>query len=266
MSEEILYEQTGNVVTLTLNRPDTRNPLGAPDSVAAFVDAAARINADRSVRAVVLTGAGKAFSAGGDVKAMRDKNGMFAGGSAALRESYRQTIHKMVRAVWSIEVPVVAAVNGPAIGAGCDLTCLCDTRIASDTAKFGVTFLKLGLIPGDGGAWLLPRIIGMARASELFYTGDVIGADEAKQIGLVSRVVPHDDLLSEANATAQKMAMQAPDVLRMTKRLLRAGMVSDFDTVMEMSASYQAVAHLTDDHAEAVNAFFDKRAPVFEGK
>ena len=266
MSEAILFDRDGAVVTLTINRPDVRNAVGTPEDIQAFVDAAAKINADKSIRAVILTGAGKAFSAGGNVKAMQEKDGMFAGPIGDLRESYRTSIHRMVRAVWGIEVPLIAAVNGPAIGAGCDLACLADTRIAADHALFGVTFLKLGLIPGDGGAWLLPRIIGNARASELFYTGDVVDAETAERYGLVSKIVPGDQLMDEAMALAQRMAKQPPDVLRMTKRLLRAGQTSSFDTVMEMSAGFQAVAHNTKDHEEAIAAFFEKRDGVFTGE
>jgi len=266
MTDNLLYDQTGHVVTLTMNRPDIRNAMGDPDDVAAMVEAIKRINEDQSVRAVVLTGAGTAFSAGGNIKAMREKDGMFGGGGTAIREAYRVTIHRMVRALWSLEVPAIAAVNGPAIGAGCDLACLCDTRIASETAKFGVTFLKLGLNPGDGGAWLLPRVIGMARASELFYTGDVIDAATAKEWGLVSEIYAPDRLLDEAHRLAHRIAAQPPGVLRMTKRLLRAGQTSSFDTVMEMSAGYQAIAHSTEDHMEAIDAFFAKRPGDFKGR
>jgi enoyl-CoA hydratase/carnithine racemase len=160
---------------------------------------------------------------------------------------------------------VVAAVNGPAIGLGNDVACLADTRIAADSAIFGATFLKIGLVPGDGGAWLLPRIIGMARASELLYTGDTIDAATARDWGLVSEVVPAGELMDRARAIAAKICNQAPDVLRMTKQLLRRGMLTDFDNIMELSASMQALAHHTSDHKEALDAFFEKRAPNYKG-
>ncbi len=266
MTDALLFEKTGPVVTLTINRPESRNPLGAADDPENFTEAVARINADRGVRCVILTGAGKAFSAGGNVKAMREGTGGFGGPGVHIREQYRGGIHRIVRSVWGIEVPVIAAVNGPAIGLGNDVACLCDTRIAADTAIFGATFLKIGLIPGDGGAWLLPRIIGMARASELLYTGDTIDAKTAKEWGLVSEVVPAADLMARAHAVADKICGQAPDVLRMTKQLLRQGMMSSFDTIMELSASMQAIAHQSEDHMEAVNAFLEKRKPVFKGR
>lgn len=266
MNEVLLFETHGPVAVLTINRAESRNPLGAEGDGEAFAAAAARINADRSIRAVILTGAGKAFSAGGDVKAMKDRAGAFAGPGVAIRERYRTGIHRIVRSVWNIEVPVIAAVNGPAIGLGNDVACLADMRIASDTAIFGATFLKIGLVPGDGGAWLLPRVIGMARASELLFTGDTINAATALAWGLVSRVVPAAALNDEAMALAAKICQQPPDVLRMTKKLLREGQSVSFDNIMELSAAMQALAHHTDDHGEAIDAFFEKRPGNYKGR
>src|ERR1700749_1874450 len=261
----LLFEKTGLVVTLTINRPDTRNPLGEDGDGELFADAAARINQDRDVRCAILTGAGKAFSAGGNLKSMRERSGSFAGAGVHIRERYRNGIHRIIRALWGIEVPLIAAVNGPAIGLGNDVACLADMRIAADSAIFGATFLKVGLVPGDGGAWILPRTIGHARAAELFFTGDTIDAETALSGGLVSRVVPADQLMAEAKALAERVCRQPPDVLRMTKRLMREGETASFDTIMEMSAGMQALAHHTADHAEAVAAFFDKRTPHFTG-
>lgn len=261
----LLFEKTGPVVVLTINRPESRNPLGEDGDGDLFAAAAARINADRDVRAVILTGADKAFSAGGNLKAMKERAGTFAGPGVHIRERYRNGIHRMVKALWGVEVPMIAAVNGPAIGLGNDVACLADLRIAADTAVFGATFLKVGLVPGDGGAWILPRTIGMARAAELFFTGDTIDAPTALAWGLVSRVVPAEQLLAEAHALAQRICRQPPDVLRMTKRLMREGQGASFDTIMEMSAAMQSLAHMTADHEEAVAAFFDKRTPNFKG-
>lgn len=262
----LLFEKTNHTVTLTINRPESRNPLGEAGDGDLYADAAARINADRDVRCVILTGAGKAFSAGGNLKAMRERAGTFAGSGVHIRERYRTGIHRLVRALWGIEVPVIAAVNGPAIGLGNDVACLADLRIAADSAIFGATFLKVGLVPGDGGAWILPRTIGLARASELFFTGDTIDAATALSWGLVSRVVPAEKLLDEARGMAERICRQPPDVLRMTKRLMREGQGTSFDTIMEMSAAMQSLAHLTHDHQEAVAAFFEKRAPDFKGE
>jgi enoyl-CoA hydratase/carnithine racemase len=215
---------------------------------------------------VILTGEGAAFSAGGNVKNMKEKKGNFSGSSVALRERYRYGIHKIVRSVWNIEVPVIAAVNGAAVGLGNDVACLADIRIASKNARFGVTFLKIGLIPGDGGAWLLPKIIGLSMASELLFTGKLINADQAKECGLISEVFEESELIIEANNLAQSIVKQPPDALRMSKKLLREGMISNFETILEMSANMQALMHLTEDHQEAITAFFEKRDGNFKGK
>jgi enoyl-CoA hydratase/carnithine racemase len=225
-----------------------------------------QVNADREIRCVVLTGAGRAFSAGGDVKAMKAREGAFGGSGVTIRDGYRGNIHKVVRSIYGLEVPSIAAVNGAAIGLGCDVACMTDIRIAADTAKFGVTFLKLGLIPGDGGAWLLPRTIGMSRASELLFTGDVIDATTAAEWGLVSRVVPAAELMDTAIAMAEKIAQQPPHALRLGKSLLRHGQTVSYDTLMEMSAAAQAISHLTEDHMEGVDSILEKRPAVFKGK
>jgi enoyl-CoA hydratase/carnithine racemase len=162
-------------------------------------------------------------------------------------------------------VPVIAAVNGHAIGAGLDLACMCDLRIASEKAKFAESFVKLGIVAGDGGAWLLPRIIGLSRASEMAFTGDTIDARQALEWNLVSRVVPPEQLLDAARELADRIAVNASHGLRLTKRLIREGMHSRLDTVLEMASVFQAVSHKTADHSEAVDAFLEKRVPRFGG-
>ncbi|MEL7452461.1 MAG: enoyl-CoA hydratase-related protein, partial [Pseudomonadota bacterium] len=205
-------------------------------------------------------------SAGGNVKAMRDRSGAFAGSPYTVREGYRKNIHRIVKSLYNLEVPLIAAVNGAAVGLGCDVACMADIRIASEKARFGVTFLKLGLIPGDGGAWLLPRIIGASRAAELLFTGDLIDAATAGDWGLVSQVVSPEALMDEAMVLAHKIAQQPPQSLRLAKSLLRHGTTATYDAIMEMSASSQALMHHTDDHLEGVNAVLEKRAASFEGK
>lgn len=259
-------ERNGPIVTLTIDRAETMNPLGHPGDGDEFARVCGEINRDVGLRCAILTGAGRAFSAGGDIKAMREKAGTFGGTAPAISDGYRDNIHQMLRALHALRVPIIAAVNGPAIGLGCDVACLADIRIASEKAKFGVTFLKLGIIPGDGGSWILPRVIGMSRAAELFYTGDVIDADTAERWGLVSRVVPHDDLLGEANAMATKIAAMPPHALRQSKMLLRQGQQVTYDTALEMAANTQAMMHTTQDHAEGVAALIEKRAPEFRGE
>nr|WP_137677138.1 crotonase/enoyl-CoA hydratase family protein [Parerythrobacter lutipelagi] len=259
-------ETADHITTLTLNRPDTMNPLGAAGDGDAFTAACDAINADMDVRCVILTGAGRAFSAGGDVKAMKERTGNFGGTPPAIADGYRNNIHKILRALYGLRVPLIAAVNGPAIGLGCDLACLADMRIASEKAKFGVTFLKLGIIPGDGGTWILPRIIGEARAAELFYTGDVIDAVTALEWGLVSRAVEADALMDEARALAAKVAAMPPHALRQAKNLMRQGRRTSYDTALEMAANAQALMHVTADHMEGVDALLEKRVPNFTGE
>ena len=262
----VSIEKRGAIAILRLTRPEMMNALGAPGDGAAIEAACAELNADQSIRVIVLTGEGKCFSAGGDIKAMAERSGAFAGSGVDIREGYRTNIHRAARALYGLPLPVIAAVNGPAIGLGCDVACMADVRIASDRAKFGVTFLKLGLVPGDGGTWLLPRTIGMSRAAELFFTADVVDAATAERYGLVSRVVPHDSLMDEALAMATKMAALPPHALRMTKNMLRQGQGISYDTALELAAANQAVAHLTYDHEEGVRALIDKREPKFEGR
>jgi len=259
----LTVERRGKVAVLTFNRPDARNFLGAPGDGDEVREACEKINRDGAIRCVVLTGAGSAFSAGGDVKAMQARSGAFAGDGMEIRDRYRTNIHLIVRAIYNLEVPSVAAVNGPAIGLGCDVACMTDIRIASEDARFGVTFLKLGLIPGDGGAWLLPRTIGMTRAAELLFTGKLIDAKTACEWGLVSRVVPKAELMDAALELADQIAEQPPHALRLAKSLLKHGQSVSFDSLLEMSSTAQAISHMTEDHAEGVNALLEKRRPKF---
>lgn len=258
----LLIERDGPVVIATLNRPETRNAISETaysEEIAAFCAATTR---DMSVRAVVLTGAGKAFCAGGNVKHMVERSGMFAGAPFTQRNSYRTGIQLIPAALYELEVPVIAAVNGPAIGAGLDLACMADIRIASDKALFAESFVKLGLVPGDGGAWLLPRVIGMARASLMTLTGDTIDAAKALEYGLVSEVVAPDQVLPRAVEIARAIAANPGHATRMAKRLLREGQDMKLAPLLELSAAYQALAHHTHDHHEAVSAFAEKRDPV----
>jgi len=263
MADFLKYEQVGHVVTLTMNEPEKRNPLTGNTAVPEFLAAIDRIHNDARVRAVILTGAGSAFSSGGDVRNMlRQANGEVTG--MQIRHEYRTGIQRIPLALFNLEVPVIAAVNGAAVGAGLDLACMCDVRIASEKARFAESFVKLGIIPGDGGAWLLTRLIGMSRAAEMVFTGDTIDARQAEQWGLVSRVVPPEELMPAANALAARMAANPGHAVRLAKRLLRESLHTRLDTLLEMAAAYQALAHQTDDHREAVNAFLEKRAPVFK--
>ena len=255
----LLTEQTGAIVTLTLNRPEERNALSTQAQWDEIVAACERIARDQSIKVLILTGAGSAFCAGGNVKDMRDKKGIAGGTPFQISEGYRRGIQRIPLALYNLDVPTIAAVNGAAIGAGCDLACMCDIRIASTKAKFAESFVKLGIIPGDGGAWLLPRVIGMSRAAELTFTGDTIDANEALRIGMVSRVVAPEELLNEAQALAARIAANPAPALRMAKRLMREGQHMRLDSLLEMSASFQAIAHHTTEHDQALEAFLNTK-------
>lgn len=264
MNNFLLYEQQGHVVTLTMNEPARRNPLTGNTAVPDFLAAIDRIHNDHSVRAVILTGAGSAFSSGGDIRDMaRQASGEISG--MQIRQEYRVGIQRLPLALFNLEVPVIAAVNGAAIGAGLDLACMCDVRIASEHAKFAESFVKLGIVPGDGGAWLLQRLIGLSRASEMSLTGDIVDAEVAHSWGLVSRVVSAAELFPTALALAERIAANPPHAVRLTKRLLREAMHTRLDTLLEISAAFQSLAHQTDDHKEAISAFLEKRSPAFKG-
>lgn len=261
----VRVERTGDVVVWTIDNPEQRNPISDKATIDALENAVREANRDQSIRVAILTGAGTAFSAGGNVKHMRDKAGMFGGAPADLRQGYRHGIQRIPKALYHCEIPTIAAVNGPAIGAGCDLALMCDMRIAATTATFAESFVRLGLIPGDGGAWLLPRAVGMARASQLAFTGAAIDAATALDWGMVNEVVEPDRLLETALQLAAEIAVNPPHALRMTKRLLREGQHQSLETLLELSAAMQAITHHTADHDEAVAAMLERRAPRFTG-
>ncbi len=262
MSGILKKERIGAIMVWTLDQPETRNALTGNNVAGEFVQACEEVSKDTSVRVVVLTGAGPVFSSGGNVKDMQ-KYASNSIPTEVIRDEYRHGIQRIPKALYPLDVPVICAVNGAAIGAGLDLTCMCDIRIASDTALFAESFVRVGIVPGDGGAWLLPRVVGMSKACEMAFTGEAIDAQQALACGLVSRVVPPADLMKEAMALAQKIAANPGTVLRMTKRLLREGEKSSLESLLELSAAYQAIAHHTADHHEAVRAFVEKRPPRF---
>jgi enoyl-CoA hydratase/carnithine racemase len=266
MDTPVDYAQDGDVVTVTLNQPETRNAFTDLDVVDALVGALDRLNGDHSVRAAILTGAGSVFSSGGNLKRMLDPEAHLVDAlPARTRTNYAAGIQRVPLAFARIEVPIIAAVNGPAIGAGCDLACMCDIRIAGESAKFAESFVKVGIIPGDGGAWLLPRILGMSRAAEMALTGDTIDAQQALAWGLVSRVVPDGELMAAARSLAARITVNPPYAVRMTKRLMREGQSMSLESLLTLSGAMQSLAHATSDHREAIAAFIEKRKPVFKG-
>lgn len=267
MSEPfVLYERRDRVAVVTLNRPDTRNAILSFEDCDAVVDALRRAEADPAVSVLVLTGAGSAFSAGGDLRGMRDRNGIGPLATPAdTRANYRKGVQKIPLALADLEIATIAAVNGHAIGLGCDLAALCDMRVASSKAKFAASFVKVGIVPGDGGAWVLPRAVGPARAAEMILTGDPYTAEEALSMGLVNRVVAPEDVLTEALALAERVAVNPPRSVRLAKRLLREAQHSRLADILELSAAFQALSHETADHREALDAFFESRPAVFTG-
>lgn len=266
MTNLVLFEVTDAVATLTLNRPELRNPISDLDMVESLVAALERLNSDFSIRVAILTGAGSSFSSGGNLQKMGQPGELAGGAPLETRRGYSRGIQRIPLAFQSLEVPIIAAVNGAAVGAGCDLACMCDIRIAGKSARFAESFIKLALIPGDGGAWLLQRVVGFAKASEMAFTGDIIDSSEALSCGLVSQVVPDRELMSAAQGLAKRMAINPPHALRMTKRLMMQARLASMDQHLESAAAHQALAHTTEDSREAIAAFREKRPPRFRGE
>jgi enoyl-CoA hydratase/carnithine racemase len=266
MTDHILYDLADGIATITINRPEKRNPISEREVVDGLVEALQRLNNDPAARVGILTGAGSAFSAGGDLKAMDAALEQRAHRPAGTLDYYRNGIQRIPLAFEALDVPVIAAVNGPAIGAGCDLACMCDMRIAAESARFAESFVKIGIIPGDGGAWLLPRVVGYSKACEMAFTGDAISAAEALACGLVSKVVPDGELMLAARTLAARIAVNPRHAVRMTKRLIRQGQNTDLAHLLQMSAAMQALAHTTADHREALGAVLQKRPPRFSGE
>jgi enoyl-CoA hydratase/carnithine racemase len=267
MGEFLDVERRGKVAILRMNKPESMNAIGTHEDCDDICSMLQAINDDRSVSAIILTGNGKAFSAGGNLKAMQQRTGIgVLDQPDSTRANYRRGVQRVTRAFMDIEVPAIAAVNGHAIGLGCDLACLCDIRIAAESALFACSFIKVGIVPGDGGAWSLQRVVGYSKAAELFLTGDRFDAATAKEIGLVSRVVPDAELIDAAMAIADRIVCNPPRALRLTKRLLREAQHSRMSDILELSAAYQAIVHETADNKEAIDAFVEKRAPVFTGE
>ena len=263
--KDSLITLKNRIATLTLNRDDLRNALTGSHLIDDIENVCRWVNQNKAVSVLIITGAGKAFSSGGNVKDMRDRSADFAGDVEQCESNYRQGIQRIPLAIMSVDVPVIAAINGAAIGAGFDLTNMCDIRLASSEAVFGETFVNLGLVPGDGGAWFLQRLVGYQRAAELTFTGRVFKADEAKELGLLLDVVEPDELMSAAMALAETIAAKPPQALRYTKRLMQKAQRAEFADFLESCAVYQGVCHNTEDHLEAVSAFLEKRSPAFKG-
>lgn len=251
MNKNVLEKKESGIRILTLNRPEIRNALSS-EMLADLTTNLHAVQSDPDATVLILTGAGSAFCSGGDIQEMVAKEGMFKGTFIEIYSHYRKEIQTMVRTLYQLEIPTIAAVNGPAIGAGNDMAAFCDFRIGSKKAVFAESFVHLGLLSGDGGNWILPRIIGIAQATQMALTGDPIDAEKAWEIGLISSLTEEIDLLPSALKLASKMANLPQYAVRMTKQLLRKSFDSSLDTALDEAASLQALLHGTDDHRKAV--------------
>jgi enoyl-CoA hydratase/carnithine racemase len=268
MSEKssIRFERDGAIATLTVDQPESMNAITDEATVDALCAVFEDVQRDTSVRALIITGGGRVFSSGGNIKHMRDRAGTFAGNAIDVRNGYRRGEQRLPRALFELECPTIAAVNGPAIGAGLDFALMCDMRVASSNASFAESFVRVGIIPGDGGAWFLPRVVGWARAHEMALTGAAIDAQTAEAWGMVSRVVAPEELLPTARRIAEQVAANPPLAVRLTKRLLREAQNLALGPSLELAAAYQGALHQTEDHQEAVRAMLEKRGGIFHAR
>lgn len=258
---DVEYTRDGGVATILLNRPARKNAFTG-EMIDAWGAAVRDAAGDDSVRVVVLRGAGDAFCSGVDLDTLSEL------GSDPLK--WKTFLHERVqaipRAVATLDKPLIASVGGHAVGAGMDMALMCDMRFASTSARFCESYIRVGMVPGAGGAWLLPRLVGEAKAMELFLTGDVIDADEALRIGLVNRVLPDDLLLEATYATAEQLAEAPPIAIRMIKRLVRQSTRCDLETALELASSHMGVVRSTRDATESMAAFRERRKAVYEGR
>lgn len=261
--EDLLVEKKNQTLWITLDRPDASNAYSI-SMVKGLVEVLKYADADNSIRVMVITGAGKNFCAGGDIKAMKGKTGMFAGESNELREAYQAGIQQIPLTISQLKTPLVAMVNGAAIGAGCDLAAMCDLRVASTEALFAETFAKVGLVPGDGGAFFLTRLIGFGKAMEMFLTCKNISAEEALKIGLVNQVVLPEILKNKTQELADTMAALPPIALQMTKKSVTHAYQNDLTSHLELMAAYQGITQRSSDHFKALDGMIEKKKPTFE--
>lgn len=254
---DAILEVENRIALLTLNRHDLRNALTGSNLIDDIVTTAEWVNHCEDISVLVITGAGSAFSAGGNIRDMAKRGGDFAGDVAEVENRYRRGIQRIPLALQEVEVPIIAAVNGPAIGAGFDLANMADIRLASEKAKFGETFLNLGIIPGDGGAWFMQRLIGYQRAFELTLTGRIIDAQEALDLGIVMTVTALEKLLPETMRLANHIASQPPRATRLTKRLMKMAQKMELKEFLDLCACFQGMSHNEPEHFTAVNRMLE---------
>lgn len=256
----VLYDVVDGVATITLNNPERKNAFSA-DMLTGCQAAFLRAAADDAARVIVLTGAGEAFCAGGDVSNMGREI------TAVERKTHLwERMQGVPRVMERVDKPIIGMINGDAVGGGMDVAMMCDMRIASEKARFSEGYVRLGLVPGDGGAYYLPRLTGIAKALELLLTGDFVDATEAARIGIVNKTVPHDKLVEEAYGLAKRIASRPPLAVRMTKRLTYQSVRTDLSTALDIASSHVVVVQQSADHKEAVQAFREKRRGNFTGQ
>jgi enoyl-CoA hydratase/carnithine racemase len=259
MSEAVRYHTDGMVGVITLDRPDNRNSM-TPELLDAFAAASATARADASIRSLVVTGTGACFSSGADFKSTLQRDT----GSAPHERSYAMYVPFL--SLLDIEVPIVGALNGHTVGGGFGLALVCDMRIGALDAKYGANFVKLGLAPGMAISYLLPRLVGMAKANELLLTGRLVEGREAESLGILNRAVPATDVMTEAMELARTIAANAPLAVRATKAAIRRGLALSVREAAREEAVAQAATLATDDCREGIAALLAKRAPVFTGR
>lgn len=251
------YTEAG-VTTITLAEPEIRNAITGADMLEDLLDALDESEVDADVAVVVIDAEGPAFSAGGNVKDMAAREGLFSGSPSEMVERYRDTIQQLTRFLATTDLVTIASVDGPAVGAGFDLVLGCDLRFGSRNARFAHTFIEMGIIPGDGGAWLLPRVVGWQRATELALTARFITAAEAEKYGVLLEVVPDDKLAARVAEVARTIASKPRPAVTLAKRLLRQSRTMDLDGFLEFSAALQAIAHTTPEHETAVADYIER--------
>ncbi len=261
---DLLVKKDGASLWITLNRPEYSNAF-SDEMITNLCHVLREADWDNKIRVIILTGEGKSFCAGGDVKAMEDQTGMFAGDPEELRRRYTRGIQQIPITMEVIQTPIVAMVNGPAIGAGCDLACMCDIRIGCQYSRFGETFAKLALVPGDGGTFFLQRVVGYAKAMELSLTGRIVDPEEALSLGLLGQLVDTTELRSKTEELVNTIAANSPVAVSMIKKAIRQARTAEINAHLDLLAAYQGITQRTDDHFEGVRALKEKRKPEFKG-
>ncbi|MFH0976922.1 MAG: enoyl-CoA hydratase-related protein [Spirochaetota bacterium] len=259
--KHVLYEIKDNIAFITLNRPEVKNAF-SPEMIHLWRECLEAAKLDNEVRVIIVTGKGDTFSSGGDIKDMAD--GKLR--SWDMKRFVWDGVHRIILAMEDLDKPVIAAINGAAMGAGLDMALMCDLRIMSEKAKIAESYINLGLVPGDGGSYFLPKLINVSKALELLLTGDVLNAREALELGIVNKVVPHEQLMEETVRFATKIAGKPPLAVRMMKRAVYQSQTSGLRAHLDYISSQLCLLAETEDHIEAVNAFLEKRKPVFTGK